>query len=53
MDGISSISAIDQKMAEMRIKNLELLKRHQVRAWIYTNCLFGMYRRTNNKKPSE
>lgn len=30
MDGISSISAIDQKMAEMRIKNLELLKRHQV-----------------------
>jgi hypothetical protein len=29
MDEISSISAIDQKMAEMRIKNLELLKRHQ------------------------
>ncbi|CAF0761458.1 unnamed protein product [Adineta steineri] len=29
MDGISSITAIDQKMAEMRIKNLELLKRHQ------------------------
>lgn len=30
MDGLSTLSAIDQKMAEMRIKNLELLKRHQV-----------------------
>ncbi|CAF1146429.1 unnamed protein product [Adineta steineri] len=29
MNEISSISTIDQKMAEMRIKNLELLKRHQ------------------------
>lgn len=29
MDGIPTLSAIDQKMAEMRIKNLELLKRHQ------------------------
>ncbi|CAM4750007.1 unnamed protein product [Rotaria magnacalcarata] len=29
MDGASFISTIDQKMAEMRIKNLELLKRHQ------------------------
>ncbi|CAF3935091.1 unnamed protein product [Rotaria sordida] len=29
MDKIASISAIDQKMVEMRIKNLELLKRHK------------------------
>jgi hypothetical protein len=30
MDELSSIAAIDQKMAAMRIKNLKLLKRHQV-----------------------
>ncbi|CAM2699484.1 unnamed protein product [Rotaria socialis] len=29
MDKVVSIAAIDQKMVEMRIKNLELLKRHQ------------------------
>jgi len=34
MDGLSTLSAIDQKMAEMRIKNLELLKRHQVCTWM-------------------
>jgi hypothetical protein len=41
MDGTSSITAIDQKMAEMRIKNLELLKRHQVCTWLHTNYLCG------------
>ncbi|CAF5109568.1 unnamed protein product, partial [Rotaria magnacalcarata] len=29
MAKVVSIAAIDQKMVEMRIKNLELLKRHQ------------------------
>ena len=30
MNDTASLSIIDQKMAEMRIKNMELLKRHQV-----------------------
>jgi hypothetical protein len=30
MDEHSSLAAIDEKMAAMRIKNLKLLQRHQV-----------------------
>jgi hypothetical protein len=30
MDEIRSIATVDQKMAEMRIKNIALFKRHQV-----------------------
>jgi len=43
MDELSSITTIDQKMAKMRIKNLELLKRHQVCTWIHTNYLFEAF----------
>ena len=55
MDGMSSISAIDQKMAEMKIKNLELLKRHQVGIVnVYTNWLFrSLFVRANDTSERE
>ena len=53
MDGISSITTIDQKMAEMRIKNLELLKRHQVCTWICTNYLSGECVKVNGSTRSK
>lgn len=40
---MDSMSTIDQKMAEMKIKNMELLKRHQV-------CSFSIFDRSIEPK---